>query len=367
MLSKALVIGAYQRKAEELARLPGLELTVIVPPYWREGRRRIHLERSHTAGYELAVTPMALNGHFHLHFYLGLGALLDRVRPDVLHVDEEPYNLATAHAITLGKRRGARTLFFTWQNLYRELPLPFRLIERYNYRQADYAIAGNQESVEVLRRKGYGSHIAVIPQFGVDPAIFSPQGRPAGGFTIGYLGRLIAAKGLHSLLEAVAGLEGEWRLLLVGDGPLRPELEAKARALGMKEKVELRQPVPSVVVPKVMAELDVLVLPSLTTASWKEQFGRVLVEAMACEVPVVGSDSGEIPNVIGEAGLVFPEGDAAALRERLRRLRDDAALREGLARAGRDRVVARYTQAQVAADTYRIYQEMLGAPAAVSG
>ncbi len=358
MLSKALVVGAYQKKAEELARLPGVELTVIVPPFWKEGRI-INLERNHVSGYDLAVTPMALNGHFHLHFYPALGALLDRIRPDVFHVDEEPYNLATAHAITLGKRRGARTLFFTWQNLCRWLPPPFRFIEQYNYRQADYALAGNQESVEVLRRKGFGGPIAVIPQFGVDPDIYSPQGHPAGGFTIGYLGRFIASKGLASLLEAAAGLDGDWRLLLVGDGPMRAELEERVRTLGIEAHVEMRRAVPSGAVPKLMAELDALVLPSLTTPSWKEQFGRVLVEAMACEVPVVGSDSGEIPNVIGDGGLVFPEGDAAALRERLARLRSDAALKASLARAGRARVLGHYTQAQVAADTYRVFQAML--------
>ena len=73
---------------------------------------------------------------------------------------------------------------------------------------------------------------------------------------------------------------------------------------------------PSTEVPAVLRALDVLVLPSLTTPSWKEQFGRVLQEAMACAIPVVGSDSGEIPHVIGDAGLVTPEGDAAALRRR---------------------------------------------------
>ncbi len=359
MLSKALVVGAYQKKAEELARLPGVDLTVIVPPYWKEGRI-IQLERSHVSGYELAVTPMAFNGHFHLHYYPGLGKLLDRIRPDVFHVDEEPYNLATAHAVTLGKRRGAKALFFTWQNLYRWLPPPFRFIEQYNYRRADYALAGNRESVAVLRKKGFSGPIAVIPQFGVDPDIYSPQGHPAGGFTIGYLGRFIASKGLASLLEAVAGLDGEWRLLLVGDGPMRPELEERVRSLGLEQRVEMRRAVPSGEVPKLMAELDVLVLPSLTTASWKEQFGRVLVEAMACEVPVVGSDSGEIPHVIGEGGLIFPEGEPTALRERLALLRADAGLRCALAQAGRARVLAHYTQAQVAADTYRVFQEMLG-------
>jgi len=82
MISKALVVGAYQRKAEELAGLPGMELTVAVPPYWREGGHRLYLERAYTAGYELAVLPMVLNGHYHVHAYRRLAALFDIVAPD---------------------------------------------------------------------------------------------------------------------------------------------------------------------------------------------------------------------------------------------------------------------------------------------
>ncbi|MBC7239486.1 MAG: glycosyltransferase, partial [Chloroflexi bacterium] len=92
---------------------------------------------------------------------------------------------------------------------------------------------------------------------------------------------------------------------------------------------------------------------------WKEQFGRVLIEAMACGVPVVGSDSGEIPHVIGEAGLIFPEGDALLLRRCLERLQQDMAFRQDLARRGRERVLQHYTQAQIAAQTVAFYREVL--------
>src|SRR5438552_18606829 len=95
MISKALVVGAYQRKAEELARLPGLSLIVAVPPYWREGRHRLELERAYTAGYELVVLPMMLNGHYHVHFYRRLAALIDVVVPDALHLGAGQDNRAT--------------------------------------------------------------------------------------------------------------------------------------------------------------------------------------------------------------------------------------------------------------------------------
>jgi glycosyltransferase involved in cell wall biosynthesis len=116
--------------------------------------------------------------------------------------------------------------------------------------------------------------------------------------------------------------------------------------------------------PGLYRKMDVLVLPSRTRPNWKEQFGRSLVEAMACGVTVVGSDSGEIPHVIGDAGLLFPEGQAGELRERLSRLMADAALRQALAQRGRDRVVALFTQAQIAARTYQVYREVLGGQSA---
>jgi len=102
-----------------------------------------------------------------------------------------------------------------------------------------------------------------------------------------------------------------------------------------------------------------LAVPSLTTPTWKEQFGRVIIEAMAARVPVVGSDSGEIPRVIGEAGLVTPEDDPAALTVALQDLIDDEHRRQALATAGRVRALAEFTWAGVAQQYYDLYEQML--------
>lgn len=363
-VSKALVVGAYQRKLEELVRVPGLELTAIVPATWQEGRTALHLERAHTAGYELIIAPLAFNGQFHLHFYPTLGRLLRRLRPDVLHMDEEPYNLATWHALAAGARTGARSLFFTWQNLSRRYPWPFRRIEQVNYRRAAYALAGNQDAVAVLRGKGYTGPVAVIPQFGVDPELFAPEPRPDNPhFTIGYAGRLVPEKGVDVLLRACARLTAAtWEVRLLGDGPTREELAALAAELGIRNRVHFLERLPSTEMAGFYRALDALVLPSVSRPNWVEQFGRVLIEAMACGVPVVGSNCGEIPHVIGDAGLVFPEGEAEALADALAALADDPTRRAALAGRGRARVLAQFTQTQVAAATARVYAEMV-APA----
>ena len=385
MVSKALVMGAYQRKLEELALHPDVHLTVVVPSAWREGRHLVHLERAHTRGYELISVPLAFNGQFHVHFYPTLGRLLRRNRPDILHMDEEPYNLATWLALREGRAVGARCLFFTWQNLLRRYPLPFSLFERANHRCANHAIAGNPTAADVLRAKGYRGPVTVIPQFGVDPNIFSPRpidahaptqnndsssfGLHPSSFIIGYAGRLVPEKGVDVLLHACSSLPAtlDWSLRLLADGPDRGRLTALAANLGVADRVSFLGRVPSTQAPQFYRTLDVLALPSLSRPNWVEQFGRVLTEAMACGVPVVGSHSGEIPWVIGDAGRIFPEGDAGALARILAELAGDPVQRAALAAAGRARLLAHFTQAQIAVETTAVYREMLHGPTEPAG
>ena len=139
----------------------------------------------------------------------------------------------------------------------------------------------------------------------------------------------------------------------------RREAERRVAQLGLRERVQILPAVRSTEVPATMATLDALALPSRTTPSWKEQFGRVLIEAMSCGVPVIGSSSGEIPHVIGGDGLTFPEGDVAALRERIARLVAEPELRTELARRGRERVLTAYTQAAVARRHVEVYRAMV--------
>ncbi len=357
MLSKACVVGAYQRKLEALAA-GGVDLTVAVPPEWRDERGVLPLERAYTTGYDLTVTPIALNGNFHLHFYPFFDALLRRVRPEIVHIDEEPYNFATWLALRQAQARGARTLFFSWQNLHRVYPPPFRWLERDVLRRADAGLVGNLAAQAVWRAKGYRGPLTVIPQFGVDPDLFRPlDRRPEQPFTVGYAGRLVPEKGVDLLLLALAQAP-RVRARLVGSGPEQRLLEHLIQDMGLQDRVTLEAPVPSTQMPALLPQLDALVLPSRTRPNWKEQFGRVLIEAMACGVPVIGSDSGELPHVIGDAGLVFPEENVPALARHLRVLRDDAELRARLAGLGRARVTAHFTQTKVAEQTLAVYRTL---------
>ena len=359
MLSKACIVGIYQPKLEAIAGC-GVDLTVVVPPSWRDERGVQLLERAHTAGYQLREIPLRFNGGFHLHHYPTFGREVRNARPEIVHIDEEPYNLATWQALHHARRVGAKSLFFSWQNILRAYPPPFSWGERWVLRNADYALVGTEGAADVLRKKGYSGRLATIPQFGTSPDLFQPAvDRPERPFTIGFVGRLVPEKGLEILLRAAAKLDGDWRLRLVGGGSGRAELQALARSLGKGEQVEFRGQLPSTDLPAEYHRLDALVLPSLTRRNWKEQFGRVLVEAMASGVPVIGSDSGAIPGVVGDAGLIVPEGDVDALARALHDLHGQSRLRAELIEKGRARFLAHFTHERIAAATVAVYRELM--------
>ncbi|MBA3871886.1 MAG: glycosyltransferase family 4 protein [Anaerolineae bacterium] len=393
MLSKACIVGIYQRKLEEIARL-GVDLLTLVPPSWKDERGETKLERVYTQGYQLEVVPITFNGNFHLHYYPTIAQWIQRFRPHIVHIDEEPYNLASWQALYHARRAGAKSLFFSWQNINRTYPPPFNWGERWVLNNIDYALVGTESAATVWREKGYQGEMAVVPQFGTDPDLFKPMMPPEirmmklserpqefvgkglrpflsedqpHPFTIGYVGRLVEEKGIHLLLQAVAQLKGEWCLRILGSGPYKSELLALAEQLTITNRIEWIDWVASTDMPNQYPQLDVLVIPSLTRPNWKEQFGRVITEAMSCCVPVIGSNSGAIPDIIGEAGLIVPEGNIEALRDALDGLRCNPDLRVRLANAGRARVLAQFTHEQVAVSTVKVYEAMMADESIASG
>jgi glycosyltransferase involved in cell wall biosynthesis len=364
LVSKALVVGAYQRKLRELARHGEVEVVAVVPPSWRDRSYEMRLEQSGADGYELIVSPIVFNGSYHAFFFPRLGRILDEQRPDILHMDEEPYNLATFLAGAGARARKIPFLFFTWQNLVRSYPPPFRWMERFVYRSAGWAIAGTEAAARVLDQKGYGGPTSVIPQFVVDPNVHSPaannhpeaKDRP---FQIGFAGRLVPEKGVPSLVEACAQLGFDFHLTILGGGPDEANIRAAVRRVDLEDRVSIPGPLPSADMPAWLQALDVVVLPSLSRPNWVEQFGRILVEAMACGIPVVVSTCGELADVAGDGGLVFPEGDTAALAAALTRLASNQKLRRALAKRGRERVLQRFTYDRLVADTMGVYRGIL--------
>jgi glycosyltransferase involved in cell wall biosynthesis len=359
VVSHPAVVDVNQEVYRELQQR-GWDVKLVVPSHWRHDYSQSLIEPRALPGLEQALMPLpvALAGRAQRHVYLArCGAICARLRPDVAFLEAEPYALAAVQWGRALRRHGVPFGVQCYENIDRRLPRPVRRLRSRVLGDAAYVAARSPSAAELVRAWGAHGQIEIAP-----PPVPGWPSVPQHGerpFTIGYAGRLIESKGLLDLLAAVRRLQAPVELLLIGNGELRGALEG--------------QPVPGSTVrvldgfshdqmAAAYAQIDVLALPSRTMPSWKEQFGRVIIEALWCGVPVVGSDSGEIPWVIGltGGGLTFPEGDVQALASRLAELRDAPALRSSLAAAGRAAVERQFT---VAAATDPLERLLRGAAA----
>jgi glycosyltransferase involved in cell wall biosynthesis len=359
----------YRGKIRSLAARRDIELHLVAIPWMRTATEKLEYEHSDADTYPQHLVTGLFQSHNILRLYwpLTLVRLLRRFRPHIVHVEVEPHALALSQVLLTRSVSRYRVLFFTWENIFRPPAPPLRWVEHLNLRLADAAFAGNREAAQVLRRRGFGGPIAVMPQVGIDAghcAEAEPMPKWAAlrrhGPVVGFAGRLVAEKGVADLLEAFARLPDTLnaQLLFVGAGVLRDELSARARQFGLNQRVHFAGGVPFRNMPSYLKCMDVMILPSRTTPKWKEQFGHVLVEAMASGVPVVGSNSGAIMDVIGDAGLIYPEGDTSALCEHLSCLLAEPERRQSLSRKGIQRVAAHYTDEVVAEKTYQLYRQL---------
>lgn len=375
MHKKVLVVGhtytaeVNREKFRALCRLHNdLEITVVTPQVWKDYLVTLHAEASESD--RLRFVPLAtfLSGYESVYFYSpgGLAEVMRRFQPDILHVEQGANAFSYYQTLRLKRRicPDARTLFFTWINLPYTQNFVRQSVESYNLKNSDCAIAGNADAESLLRDRGFTKPVTVCPQIGVDLDLFSERQEEidAADPVVGFVGRFVEEKGILTLLEALEGLKNlGWTLLLVGRGSMTKAILDRVRRSGMSDRVEIVDAVPHKEIPKLLRRMDVFVLPSQTTAFWKEQFGHVLIEAMACGVPVIGSDSGEIPNVIGEAGLTFREREASDLRACLERMIEDKGLRSQYGDRGRERVRLSFTHEAIAERTYAVYEQLLQA------
>ncbi|MEH2360036.1 hormogonium polysaccharide biosynthesis glycosyltransferase HpsO [Nostoc sp.] len=382
--SHTYIVDLNCEKLRALSQLePDIEVTVVVPKRWKPGgvqNRIIETEYRDEGTFRIVpVSNFSQNHQGLLTFGADLISLLKQFRPQIIQVEQGSRALAYTQMITLNKLLGlkAKNVFFTWWNLPYNLKLPVSLLEKYNLNYSHGIISGNQDGAEILRERGYQGAIKVMPQLGVDESLFIPKAQPAlaaklgfdkGDFVVGFVGRFVHEKGLLTLLKALITLKNKpWKLLLLGRGELQSELIKIATENNIKERLILVESVPHDEVASYINLMSTLVLPSetsykfktLTSVGWKEQFGHVLIEAMACQVPVIGSDSGEIPYVIGDAGLVFPEGDVQALANCLVQLMDKPSFAHTLGEMGYQKAMIKYTNQALAKQQLEFYQELV--------
>lgn len=362
----AAVLAANQKYIGYLAEEPDLRVTLLVPPRWDESTAMVEAYVPAAAPYEVRVDPVKKACKGISFRYCNIRETLRQVQPDVVFLYEEPYSYV-AWQVLYRQRQicpQAKFIFYTWQNL--DCPYSFwhRLAEKYVFRHSTIGVAGSRDCEDVLRLHGFAKPVRRIP-LAIDPADFpSVSGQPMRTelglrqFVIGYIGRLACEKGLEDLLAALAKLSDlPWQLLLIGSGPDELSLRQLAGRLGIGDRIVWVPYVKNTEMYRYYPAMDLFVLPSRTTAAWKEQFGRVLIEAMSCGTPVIGSSSGEIPLVIDQAGLIFPERDSHCLASAIRQLMEDEPRRQHLAELGRERVLTHFTWKKVAQLTADIIRE----------
>jgi glycosyltransferase involved in cell wall biosynthesis len=350
----------------------GLEVELIVPWHWEEHFGRTDFEPE-DGTMKVFPSKTLFTGRSHRVLYLALARVLKRFQPDILYVNSEPEGYLGVQAIILRNRRSRNTkvVIDSWRNIdYTGGRFPYKLgrlnavAEKYVLSHADHCIAHNRSARAIYRKKGFEA-VTIIPP-GIDTQLFRRtvdetlmKELDLQGFVIGYFGRFVPEKGVDVLLRAVSKLGYECRLVLGGGGPAKAEWMKLARELGLERKIRWVNPLRHPEMPRYLSALDVLVLPSYTGTYWKEQFGRILVEAMACEVSVIGSNSGEIPHVIGDAGLVFQEGDEDDLCARLSELNANTGRRLELIQRGLMRVKEHFSIPVVAQQYEKLFHRLI--------
>ncbi|OFW26922.1 MAG: glycosyl transferase family 1 [Acidobacteria bacterium RIFCSPLOWO2_02_FULL_65_29] len=357
-------VGVNRRLAHELAAAGEWDVTAAAPARFH-GDFGWHVTTAEPGEQcTLARLPAYFTQPVHLMLYgRPLFELLRRPW-DLVHCWEEPY-VAAAAEVAFATSARVPLVFATFQNIAKRYPPPFNWIERRTFKRADGFIAFGRTVFDVLTDRGVPpSRVRTIPP-GVDTIRFAPDPetraavRASLGWrdevpVVGFLGRLVPEKGVTLLAETLDRVALPWRALIIGAGPLEATLRAWARRHGAR--VAINTEVRHQDVPRWLNAMDVLAAPSQSTPKWREQFGRMLIEAFACGVPVVASDSGEIPHVVGGSGIIVAEGDVAAWTRALQQVLGDEALRRDLSARGRLAAVSRYDWPVVArqhADFFR--------------
>jgi glycosyltransferase involved in cell wall biosynthesis len=329
------------------------EVTAVSPSHFHGDLRPIPMETSE--GESCSIEGVKAYFTRRTHFMLYERRLRELLHQgwDLVHCWEEPYILCGGQ-IAMWTPDGTPLVFYTLQNISKQYPVPFSWIENYTVNRCAGWLACGTSVVETLLRRGYGKKPHSVIPLGVDPEQFHPDPSArrqvlqelgwvdtANAPVIGFLGRFVPEKGLVLLMNALDDVSSPWRMLFVGDGPMKKDIVHWAER--HPGRVRIQTGIKHDHVAPYLNAMDLLCAPSQTTSHWREQFGRMLVEAFACGVPVIASDSGEIPWVVGDAGVIVPEGNTQEWTQAIDEMLAAPEQRRELAKRGLERVHTLYS------------------------
>jgi len=348
-----------RKRYRPLMRRDDISLALLVPNRWYENHTWMQADPPQE-GIEPILERIRLprvgRAGWYLHYYPRLRRLIETIRPDVIHLWEEPWSAVAVQAVRLRNSiaPSAAIVFEVDQNIDRRLPPPFESFRRYTLAHTDHLLARHPDAVNVVQAHGYRGDASYI-EYGCDTAVFRPEGRAMArralnmeGFTVGYAGRLLRDKGIEDAILAVARCRSRVNLLIMGEGEYRENLEIMIGNLGLRDRVRLMPAASPDGVATFMRGVDVMVLLTRTTHRVKEQFGRVIIEAQACGTPIIGSTCGSIPDVVGPGGWIVPERDPDALANCIDRLAGDPTMVAATAEVARQHASERFTYDAVA-------------------
>lgn len=346
------------------------EVTVVAPKHFRGKNdiRPLDLKLSKNDCCQVEALEAHLTNHIHFFRYERRLRSLLQGDFDLIHAWEEPY-LCVGMQIAFNTPTKTPLVFRSAQSLNKKYIVPFNWIERYCVnRMSGWIFSGKLVEENLLTRPGYSGKPRCHAPLGYDPSAMHVD-KPAGqairrtlGWdnsipVIGYLGRFVAEKGISVLMSALDNLHSSWRLLMVGNGPMLGKLRKWSKKY--PDRVAICSKVKHHEVAPYINAMDMMVAPSLTFPNWREQFGRMIVEAFACGVPIIGSDSGEIPNVIGDSGMVVPENNSKILANAIEQLIDSPGLRSEFTKSGLAVANEKYTWSKIATHTLKFFDQII--------
>ncbi len=355
-ISHAYVVGVNQGKLNAIAQTGKAEVALLAPSNWKalEWNRHLAVETPYQ-NIKIYTAPVLFPGRGGAHIFAPwkIWQVFNDFRPDVIQVEQEAFSLCAFELAIWSRLTGTPIVIFGWENQERNLPLARRWTCKYVLDTAKLVIPGNHDGAKIVRQWGYTGLMEVMPQIGVDSSLFAPRAtkNKSDEFNIGFLGRLVPEKGVDLIFAAARLLQNKghkFKIILCGSGNGEAALKQEAKNQKVEDLVIWRGAVRHEQAPAEISNFNVLVLPSRTAATWKEQFGHVLIEAMAMGIPVIGSNSGEIPNVIGRSDLIFSEESAEGLAAILERMICEPDWWQEVGHYGINRVQQYYTHEKVA-------------------
>jgi glycosyltransferase involved in cell wall biosynthesis len=291
-----------------------------------------------------------------------LRSVVRDVRPELIHIVGDPWT-PTAEA-------GAAAA--------RDLKIPYVLVgtssiggprsitgkwQTDRVRNGAAALAGTVRSAldHLIAGQSVSVPTTVLPHGGLAiPSAWSPRDVPP-IVTFGSVGRLVPERGIDLLLEALGATYGEWRLRVVGTGPVHEALEQQAQRLGLSARIEWLGALPREQVQRLWHEVDVMIAPSRSTPDWVEPSGAIVLQAMAHGVAPVVSRCGALPDVVGESGLIVDEGDLAGLTRAIQGFVAEPRRCREVGNAAREHVLEQYGDGPVAERAVFLWRKALEA------